>query len=204
MYNTVIYDQYLFDVPIGEVDVLLYDEIKKRDVYRINNFSGELIIDIGANIGIFSIFASEKAKKVIAYEPEQDNYEFLLKNIHKNKITNIETHKLGLGKKGKARIIPMQSGSYVGELGKEPVKLISLNDIKFDKCDLMKIDCEGSEFDLIKYAKSKTLKKIKRISMEIHKNMVDQRRVKELIEKLSKYFDIEENDGQMLWATLKE
>ena len=202
MHNEMILGDYVFDVPLGMVGDanMIYDEVRTRDLYRLKDEN--LIIDIGANIGIFTVIASNYAQKIIAYEPLAENFKFLKKNLKHNKIDNVEVHKLGLGKKGRARMIPMLSGSYVGVLGKEPVKLIGLDDIEFEKCDLLKVDCEGSEYDLFKYASPETLKKIKRFAMEFHKDMVDSKTHKEMINKLEQFYELEYM-GQMLYGNLR-
>src|SRR5579885_1432959 len=63
---------------VGEYDYLL-DNITK----------GDIVLDAGANVGIFSILASRKAHKVIAIEPDPENYGYLLKNIEANHAENI-------------------------------------------------------------------------------------------------------------------
>jgi FkbM family methyltransferase len=203
MHNEIIKDEFFFFVAMGECGDLLIDEIFDRDLYRLNDSKMDLVIDIGANCGIFSSRASRYANRIIAYEPLAENFKFLKKNLKHNKITNVEVHKLGLGKKGNARMIPMLSGSYVGVLGKEPVKLIGLDDIEFDRCDLLKVDCEGSEYDLFKYASAETLKKIKRFSMEVHKDLVDKKTHKEMIDKLEQFYELEYM-GQMLYGHLRK
>ncbi len=61
----------------------------------------DIIIDIGANIGAFSIYASRRAKhgKVYSYEPFKNHYKRFLDNIKLNNLKNIFAFNLVFGKK---------------------------------------------------------------------------------------------------------
>ncbi|MEM3406001.1 MAG: FkbM family methyltransferase [Candidatus Pacearchaeota archaeon] len=54
---------------------------------------GDIVIDAGAYIGLFTLYASKKVGKnglVIAYEPDPENYKNLLENIKLNKCKNVK------------------------------------------------------------------------------------------------------------------
>ena len=48
---------------------------------------GDIVLDIGANIGAFSKYAMEKGAYVYAYEPEPENYELLVVNTHPDSLS---------------------------------------------------------------------------------------------------------------------
>jgi len=51
------------------------------------------VVDIGANIGIFSLFAAGKTEnRVFAFEASPDNYEFLCRNIRSNVFKQIQAY----------------------------------------------------------------------------------------------------------------
>jgi len=55
--------------------------------------SNDVVVDIGANIGVFNIYAAKKTKnKVYAFEPFPDNYKILKNNIFQNKLDNIQPY----------------------------------------------------------------------------------------------------------------
>ena len=60
-------------------------------IYFIDNFlnNGDVFFDIGANIGVFSIYAGKKYKdtQIISFEPEVSNLAILKENIIENKLT---------------------------------------------------------------------------------------------------------------------
>lgn len=53
------------------------DTLKKDDI----------LFDIGANIGLYSIYAAKKGIKVYAFEPDSQNYGLLHKNIYLNQLS---------------------------------------------------------------------------------------------------------------------
>jgi len=55
----------------------------------INTFKeSEILFDIGANIGLYSIYAAKRGISVIAFEPESQNYALINRNIYLNGCTN--------------------------------------------------------------------------------------------------------------------
>lgn len=59
-------------------------------IHWIDGFSSDDILwDIGANIGLYSIYAAVTKKcQVLAFEPESQNYAILNRNIHANRLSN--------------------------------------------------------------------------------------------------------------------
>ena len=73
------------------MDTLIINEIFNNNdykIYKLKNHS--TIIDIGANIGVFSIYAANKNKtsKIFAFEPSQKTYNQLVENINLNGFEN--------------------------------------------------------------------------------------------------------------------
>lgn len=109
--------------------------------YKIKK--NDLVIDIGAAIGDFSISVSKKAKKVIAYECDAERLMLMEKNIRLHQSKNI--------------IVKNEQA-------------LSLNQIltKIDQVDFLKVDCEGCEYQIFKNTSKKTYNKIKYLAMEAH------------------------------------
>jgi FkbM family methyltransferase len=82
--------------------------------------SGEIVIDVGANIGIYTLLSSRKVEpegKVIAIEPDESNLAVLRKNITINKCKNVTVIPVALGSSnGKQKfyegIMPTASSFY--------------------------------------------------------------------------------------------
>jgi len=170
------------------------------------------VIDIGAQIGVFSIFASKLAKnvEVYSYEPLKENFIMLNKNIQLNKVaSNVKAFNFGLSGKGGEREITICEentgghGFYAEGDRKVKIKTITLKDV-FDKnnlefCDYLKIDCEGAEYEILYNTPQKYLEKIKSISMEYHKND-DIQKLKQFLEKVGFKVKIDKICEGMLYA----
>jgi len=152
------------------------------DEYRIDNLilpKDAIIIDIGAQIGIFSVYSSRKAEKVFLYEPVLQNYKLVLKNIKINKLGNkLTPFNLAVSdKKEKIKIflcrdntgghsIYGDSKNYVEVQTTTLAEIFEKNKIK--KCDLLKLDVEGSEYKIFYTLPPEYFSKILRIRMECH------------------------------------
>lgn len=159
-------------------------EIFVKETYNPRGFKikdDDIVVDIGANIGIFSIYAAKRAKrgKVYSFEPFLPHYTRLKNNIGLNKLNNITAYNLAVSnKKGKSRffISNISSGMhslYRLEKTKQRsvhVKKISFNEFilrsKIQKIDFLKLDCEGSEYDILYSLSKSNLGKIKKVSLE--------------------------------------
>ncbi|MBL0884023.1 MAG: FkbM family methyltransferase, partial [Chitinophagaceae bacterium] len=133
-----------------------------------------------ANIGMFSLYAAHKSKSgfVYAFEPFEENFQMLNKQIEANKLKNIVAIKKGLlnmeGKKdlflsgintgGHSIQFEQQAGKVTIDVTTLP-QFCSKNNIT--KIDYLKIDCEGSEFDIWQYDPS-ILSRVRKIVMECH------------------------------------
>lgn len=172
-------------------------EFKVRKLIEKFARESEVIIDIGAHIGKYSILASKinPNARIYAIEPERDNFNLLNKNIGLNKIKNVFPIKVALSdKKGVARLYKNKTstgGSSLKTGGNlrikwddfEEVKTDTLNNLfsKLNHIDLIKMDTEASEFNILKGAKKLlSEKKIKNIIIEIGVN--NMKNVKNLFE----------------------
>jgi len=118
---------------------------------------------------------SKNCKKIYAIEPIDFVYQKMLKNITDNNLKNIKTFNIGLSSYcGKANVsIPKNhtGGSKIDKNGDYEIKVVSWS--KFYEMigspktiDLLKIDCEGCEYSLLK--DPNILNFVKEIRMEMH------------------------------------
>lgn len=156
----------------GDIQGVFFDE-----AYRFLPVKGKTVIDIGANIGDSSIyFAIKGANKILALEPFPKNYETAKSNIELNNLSNkVELLLAGCSdKKGEITVDPTKEWAG-GSLDKSKigikVPLMTLEDIlethNIDSA-LLKVDCEGCEYDTILFASDKTLEKFTHIQIEYH------------------------------------
>ena len=138
----------------------------------------KVVIDIGACTGDTSIyFAIRGAKKVIAIEPYPKNFEMLKKNIKINNLENFIDIKLsGCASTSSDIILDPNFNSTMRSNLKESkdgikIPLISLMDIlKIQNFTngILKLDCEGCEYDIILNTPKELLKKFTHIQIEYH------------------------------------
>jgi len=127
-----------------------------HDLLQVNQ---GVFIDVGANIGFHTIFASKilapKGGVVYAFEPFESNYERLNNNLHLNKISNCTIEQFGLyneektveiciGGLGTGNVSLASQGQY-----KQDIHLIRFDDYvtsnNIKKIDVIKMDIEGAE-----------------------------------------------------------
>jgi len=177
----------------------------------------EFVIDIGANVGYFSLFALSKnpSAKVFAYEPIPKNFKLLNKYKLQNPHLNLQVFNKAVSKPNQKSIILhfdesdefTTSASLFSDdkqLDKLEVESTSLESIikdnQLNKVDLVKLDCEGAEYSILYNTDEKIFGKIKMLAIETHYKNNET----ENIQALSKYiqernFNIR-TQGDIIWA----
>jgi FkbM family methyltransferase len=139
-----------------------------------------LVVDVGANVGVFSVFASRVARQVYALEPAASNFRRLVSNV--GHIPNIVTLNLACGARdGRSDLdVSLDAVSFSLKTQApgnkcESVDTISLGTLfernNVDWCDFLKLDCEGSEFDILFETEPAIFQRIGCIAMEYHDNL---------------------------------
>lgn len=167
------------------MDLSTLHEIWDAKVYAppqiVRDLAPGTTIDIGAQIGMFSVFALKRMKmqRIIAYEPEPRNFELLLHNIQlaggeavivaqQQAVSDVDGRK-------KLWLNPDNFGGHrlvkPGEPGLE-VQSTTLGALlqthSIGECAVLKMDCEGSEFSILKSCPDSALMRCKRIVLEYH------------------------------------
>lgn len=177
-----------------------------------------VILDIGANAGYFSLFAVSTfdGASVLAYEPIPGNYRQLLRNADLNSSRRISCFPLAVaGHCGEislvfdntdsfttsATVLPVNSGAN-DSMRVECVDLKKIfDDHRLEKCDLLKLDCEGAEYDILYSCPDAYLKRIDQIAMEVHKGEGENMNIDEMDSFLkSRGFLTRRRGIGMLWA----
>lgn len=163
---------------------LVANEVYIRKSYTPIGFeikAGDTIVDIGAYIGAFSTYAALNGAKVYSYEPSPKDYKLLRENIKLNNLKNVKTYKKAVcGDSRRAKLylnekIPQLDNMFRKNMGKSiVVECTTLKNIitLTGPIDLLKIDCEGAEYDIMFKTPKKYLKMIKKIAMEYHEGIV--------------------------------
>ena len=159
----------------------LYNEVIVNNCYGLTPeiCQGREFIDIGANMGMFSIFASYLgAKNVIAVEPVSSTVKTLKDNIAQSNLDNItvlqnivsdvgdKIVKIGLQDKCGHNSVYSPSDNYEEV---ETIDLRHLLDMTESNDVFLKIDCEGGEYDILLNANN--LNCVSTVAIEIHADL---------------------------------
>jgi len=170
--------------PNGQIPELLFtSNFEWADINAVAAYlkPGMRVLDIGANVGLYSIIAGKivgPGGKVWAFEPSSETYELLIANLQLNHITCVEVLKLALsdvvtdslvvkrdpGYRDGDRYLStrqnpnIQVAAQADDLGDtEPVEVTTL-DHYFEckgtpRVDFMKVDVEGGEYGVFRGAR---------------------------------------------------
>lgn len=157
-------------------DEAIYNSVFNKNEYQISPFKDtDVIVDVGAHIGSFSLLAWEKqCRNIFAYEANIDNFAVLRKNTEN---TNIHCYHNAIRGNYASRtlgsVLPPTmantGGIAVSKNGDVPVK--TLNDILVEvggNITLLKLDCEGSEYSIIFESNPLIFQHINTITGEFH------------------------------------
>lgn len=147
----------------------ILEEIYIKNIYAPYLYGKKdlTILDLGSNIGLFSMFASRFAKQIYAFEPTKETFDIGKKNIEENGITNVKLYQKAIMKDdGKVtfwhadnttmnstmEIVTSKNADQVNKI-KEEVDAVRLDTLVKEegitRIDFMKMDIEGSECEVI-------------------------------------------------------
>jgi FkbM family methyltransferase len=155
-----------------------------RDGQRLS--PGDAVIDIGANIGCFSVLAASRVGswgRVIAAEPSSATHRQLLTNIKRSGLSNVTPRQVAVG--GRAGFAQIRNSgnalcsSIYSEVGGRevngyvetvPVVTVAalMGEACMTRCALLKVDCEGAEYEIFEQMDHDTAGRIDQIVMEVH------------------------------------
>jgi FkbM family methyltransferase len=167
-------------------NIIIFAEIFLYKNYNPTGFEikeNDVVFDLGGQAGAFSVYSANSAKhgQVYSFEPYKKNYELLKNNLSINNIKNVIAYNKAVSsKEGVKKLLISKNSSGANSLFIKPVdfereitvntiplnSIIKRNNIK--KINFMKIDIEGSEFDVLFNCPKQILNSIEKISMEVH------------------------------------
>lgn len=167
----------------------LVDEIFCQETYTRGPYSigpSDIVVDVGANIGVFTLFAAKKTRgNVYAFEAHPSNADFVRRNAEANHLHQVTVAHTAVGRASgtvSLAVSPMSGMNWV--LGE---KELPVGDTRMDvpcvtlpeimdrhhirEINFLKMDCEGSEGDILKATPAAYLERIRKIAMEFHDNV---------------------------------
>lgn len=149
---------------------LIHEIYVKNEYFKFFDIKeNDNVLDAGANIGLFTVLAGKKLNntgKLIAVEPDDNNYDMLLENIKINNLSNVETYKKGLW--SKETNLEFLIGKRPGEHSlldndqfsgdKIVIECVSIDSLletfQLSHFDFIKMDIEGAEIEVVLNSKS--------------------------------------------------
>ena len=133
------------------------DDVRDEAYKYVTDFN--IAVDVGANVGLWAKPLTQKFNRVIAYEPLEQVYSCLERNVNRAKV---DINKFALGStNNKVDMVYDHintGGSYVSEVGTGTIDIKRMDDLNLPKFGLLKIDCERHELEVLKGAMDTILK----------------------------------------------
>lgn len=141
----------------------LYEEpLTQFLVQTLQLEEGDLVFDVGANIGWYSCVLSRHAPgaEIFCFEPDPENFELLRWNLEQNASTRVHPVQMGIGERTETRRLHLYKASNVGrhsmlDIHEGPaidVRVTSLDEfvrereLDVERVKFLKIDIEGFEY----------------------------------------------------------
>jgi FkbM family methyltransferase len=200
-------------------DFHMIDEIwgyRKYDYFGCRVQPGDIVVDIGGNIGTFATYAAAvcRASRVLVFEPFPENFAMLTRNVEENglqMVTCVNEAVYGVRGQLPFHVHSIDSGSHsLATLAIEQksgrsieVQCCTLGDVfdrfGLDVIDYLKMDCEGAEYDILNASGASLLKRVRRISMEYHNHpSLGPADLETLLRENS--FEVRQFDGHRMYA----
>ena len=146
-------------------------------------YPGAIVIDVGANIGSFTLLAASIVGvngRVYAFEPVGETFARLERNISLNRMGNVVPCREAIGgKEGSITINTHEKSAYASatvkfehtsaaETARCSTVQGTIERYGLERVDFLKVDCEGGEYEIFRSMTPSTASKIGQIAMEVH------------------------------------
>jgi FkbM family methyltransferase len=163
-------DGLWWEIPLGypgASTVLLDHEPKVKEFLGSRFRPGEVFVDVGANVGAYSLRALSRGMTVYSFEPNPENVKILKRNAEINHLA-VNALEFALGEKeGTVKMSQNGATSRIVEEGIE-VSVRTLDSFNIPKVDLLKVDVEGFELEVFRGAKETLARCRPVIMIEMH------------------------------------
>jgi len=166
----------------NSTDIMALTNIWVLDDYsnsKITINNEDVIIDVGAHIGLFALYVAQFCKngKIFCLEPDPENFKLLERNLNLNQISNVLIFNMAVSKTS-SKINLYKNDDKSGHSIVLPssnsieVESTTLNDFlhksKIIHCSLLKLDCEGAEYEIIESLYKVNFQIFQNIILEYH------------------------------------
>jgi FkbM family methyltransferase len=140
------------DVPEAVASLLLHE--RRASEFLLNLFKPQQVfVDVGANVGGYSVRAGAKGMKVFAFEPNPDIFRLMKRNAEINHVS-LDAFQCALGSSnGQARLLVNGATSSISSEEGITVEMRTLDSFTLPAVDLVKIDVESYELEVLQGAR---------------------------------------------------
>jgi len=172
-----------YKIRVGTADRPIMNEVLIRNEYIPKGFEigeDDIVVDIGAHIGFFSLMAAKYAKngRVYSFEPMPESFALLKHNIKINGLKNVTAIRKAVSNKKERRKLFIDTtctgahSLYVKTKKAVEVETTAFNDFvkeyRIKHINFLKMDCEGAEYDIFLSCSDRIFAMIDKIGMEYH------------------------------------
>jgi FkbM family methyltransferase len=206
--------------PGGEPMLNLVREIFDESRYALPPLAaGDVIIDVGAHVGTFAVWASVccPGTRIVCVEPTPVAADYLRRNIARNRLRNVTVVEAACASRADDRTLHDRCVMAMNTLFAPDARsdgtvvrcvtldqLFELNAVR--RCGFLKLDCEGAEYEILFSTSDEVLGRIAHITMEYHRGLApyDERAVATFLRKHG--FEVtvgplEDEEGGYLYAS---
>jgi len=190
------FDNIKLKIRNNSTDLMALTHVWLIEEYKTKNFqikNNDIIIDVGAHIGLFSLYASQfcKTGSIYSFEPVKENYQLFLENTQINNLKQIKPFNLAVSSSNSDVTLYLNEDESGHSMFSESLKTITVKSISLQRifddnqiknCNFLKLDCEGTEYEILENLPISYFSKIEKIIIEYH--MADTH--PELLSKLKK------------------
>jgi len=150
-------------IRVKSTDLMALTNVWMINEYDVDSFKinqNDIVIDVGAHIGLFSLLVSQfcKTGKIFSFEPIRENFDLFVSNLELNHIQNVFPFNVGVSKNSGGLNLFLDDDQSAHSIFPNGSKSIAVDSISLQKifdekkisaCKLLKLDCEGAEYDII-------------------------------------------------------
>lgn len=153
------YKMLLDDNDVMQISLFDYEPIE-TEIVKTHVKKNDVVVDVGANIGYYTLLMAKNDAFVHSYEPEPNNFGLLEKNVILNNFSsNVTLYNKAVSDfigHSKLSLSDISTGQHKLSNNSSSVRTIDVDvtTIELDKIDFAKIDVEGGEFSVLKGMKT--------------------------------------------------
>ena len=158
-------------------------------------------MDVGANLGYFSVICAPRVRRVVAFEPVATSFRYCLANISLNGLTNVKLFPYGLWEENltlsmSADPSSLMSASVSGDRpasagesiqGVSLDRLVASGELRLPSLDVVKMDIEGAEVSALKGMRETILRFRPKIIFELNRPALG--RLGKTVDDVWRFFD---------------